>query len=277
MTSNQQRAQILFALAMVGLGILAFVYNRLGLAWYSVPKWVPWRSAVTFASAIILLGGGIGLLFERTARLSACILLSYLIIWLLMRVPALASAPLTAVIWENAAEIATLAAGAWVLFGRLAEQTEGSALRFATGVNGMRVARILFALSLVAFGASHFAYIPQTAALVPAWLPFRTGWAYLTGAAHAAAGLGVLFSIYPRLAATMEAVMLSVFTVVVWIPAILAAPTSMLTWTEIAVSLGVTAGAWMMAESIPAKTARDRSDWEVTLDSQDSGGDAERR
>lgn len=253
MSRNQQLARILFALGMVSLGILALVYGRLGLVWYSVPKWVPWPEGFTYASGILLLSGGAGLLFQRTARLSACLLLSYLALWLLMRVPALAAAPLTAVLWENAAEIAVLVAGAWVLVARLSESREGSKGRFATGATGLRTARILFALSLVAFGVSHFAYVGQTARLVPTWLPFPTGWAYLTGAAHLAAGLGVLGSIYPRLAATMEAAMLSVFTLLVWVPAILAAPTSLPTWTEIVISLGVTAGAWVVAESLAAQ------------------------
>lgn len=250
MSRTQQLARILFALGMVSLGILALVYGHLAVAWYSVPDWVPWRRGFTYASGIILLSGGAGLLFKRTARLSACILFPYLVIWLLMRVPALATAPLTAVLWENAGEIAVLVAGAWVLFARLAELREGSTLQFATGADGMRTARILFALSLLAFGVSHFAYVGQTASLVPAWLPFRTGWVYLTGAAHLAAGFGVLFSVYPRLAATMEAAMLSVFTGLVWIPAILAAATSVPTWTEIIVSFAVTGGAWMVAESM---------------------------
>jgi len=237
---------------MVSLGILAFVYTHFFLPWYSVPQWVPWRGGFTYASGIILMSGGAGLLFKRTARFSACMLLIYLAIWLLMRVPALVTMPLTAVFWENAAEIAVLVAGAWVLFARLAEFREGSKWRFVAGANGMRIARILFALSLLAFGVSHFAYVAQTAALVPTWLPFRIGWVYLTGAAHLAAGIGVLFSIYPRLAATMEAAMLSVFTLLIWIPAIVAAPTSMPMWTEIVVSLGVTAGAWVVAESIPS-------------------------
>jgi uncharacterized membrane protein len=252
MTRHQQLARNLFALGMMCLGILALVYSRLGMVWYSVPEWVPWGGGVTVASGLILLGGGVGLVFERTARRSAAILLTYLALWLLMRVPGLVADPLTAVLWENAAEIAALVAGAWILWARVAEWTEASKWRLATGPQGIRAARILFGLALIAFGVAHFAYVPQTAALVPAWLPFRTGWAYLTGAAHVAAGVGVLFSIYPWLAAMLEASMLSLFTVVVWVPAILAAPASMPTWTEIVVSLGVTAGAWVVAESLAA-------------------------
>jgi uncharacterized membrane protein len=253
MSRNQHAAQILFALGMINLGILAIVYSAFGLVWYSVPTWVPWREMVAGASAIILLGGGAGLLFTRTARLSACILLSYLLIWLLLRVPALAAAPLTEVNWQNAGELAVLVAGAWVLLARMAEARAGSKVRFVTSETGARIARFLFAVSLLAFGLSHFVYAGQTAGLVPTWLPFRTDWAYVTGAAHLAAGIGVLFSIYPRLAATMEAAMLSVFTLLVWVPAVLAASTSAPTWTEFLISWAITAGAWVVAESIPAQ------------------------
>src|SRR5712692_1065269 len=89
MSRNQQFARVLFALGMVSLGILALVYGDLALVWYSVPAWVPWREGVAYASGIVMLGGGAGLLFKRTAPLSARILLPYLLIWLLLRVPAL--------------------------------------------------------------------------------------------------------------------------------------------------------------------------------------------
>src|SRR5450432_152905 len=168
---TQQIAERLFALGMIGLGILALVYGRLALQWYSIPTWVPWREVVAYASGIILLGCGAGLLFTRTARLSTRILLPYLLLWLLLRIPTLAASPLVEVVWQNAGELAVLVAGAWILFARLAEQREGSQLRFAAGENGMRIARILFALSLLAFGLSHFAYASQTTSLVPTWLP----------------------------------------------------------------------------------------------------------
>src|SRR5260370_12965899 len=253
MSRNRQFARVLFALGMVSLGILALVYGDLALGWYSVPAWVPWREGVAYASGIVMVGGGGGLLYKGRAPLSGRILLPYLLIWLLLRVPALAAAPLTEVNWQNAGELAVLLAGGWILFARLAESREGSKLQFATGENSIRIARILFAVSLLAFGLSHFVYARQTAGLVPTWLPFRTGWAYLTGAGHLAAGIGVLLSIYPRLAATMEAAMLSGFTLLVWVPAVLAAPTSLPQWPEFLLSGAITARAWGVADSMTAK------------------------
>jgi uncharacterized membrane protein HdeD (DUF308 family) len=89
--------------------------------------------------------------------------------------------------------------------------------------------------------------------LVPAWLPYRTGWAYLTGAGHVAAGLGVLFSIFPRVAAFAEAAMIGVFTILVWIPAIVAAPKTRLPWTAFFISWAIASAAWVVAQSIAAK------------------------
>ena len=93
-------------------------------------------------------------------------------------------------------------------------------------------------------------YSAETAALVPAWLPARTAWAYLTGAGQIAAGLGVLFSILPRLAAGAEATMLSLFTLLVWVPAVVAKPTDRLSWTALLISWAITAAAWVVAGSI---------------------------
>ncbi|HEY5087718.1 MAG TPA: DoxX family membrane protein [Gemmatimonadaceae bacterium] len=253
MNRNQQLARTLFALGIVGFGILALVDGHFALDWQPVPAWIPWREGFPYASGIIMLGSGAGLLFTRTTRLSARILLPYLLIWLLLRVPALATAPLTVVGWESAGEVAVLVAGGWILFARLAELRDGSKLQFATGENGRRIARILFALALAAFGLSHFAYVGHTAELVPKWLPSPTGWVYLTGAGHIAAGIGVLFSIYPRFAAMMEAAMLGVFTLLVWVPALLATPTIPSNWSEFLTSWAVTAGAWVVAESITRK------------------------
>jgi len=243
-------AHIVFALGMMGLGVVLLVYGDFAMGW---PAWLPGRHALAYVAAAILLLGGAGLLFARTAPIAARVLLPFLLIWMALRVPALVMSPRIEVNWLAVGEIAVLAAGGWALFADLSIEREGSALRFATGEGARRLIRILFALSLLAFGLSHFIYNQETAALVPAWLPFRKGWAYLTGGGHLAAGLGVLLSIHPRLAAAMEAAMLTIFTVVVWIPAIMAPSATRFAWSELAISWAIAAGAWVVAGSFGAK------------------------
>jgi hypothetical protein len=53
----------------------------------------------------------------------------------------------------------------------------------------------------------------------------------ITGAGQIAAGLGLLFSVLPKIAATIEAIMITLFTVLCWAPAIAAAPKERMPWT----------------------------------------------
>jgi uncharacterized membrane protein len=200
-----------------------------------------------------MLLGGVGLLLRATAAWSARILFPYLILWLLLKVPALLVAPQMEAVWLGFGELAVLLAGGWVLFAKLAEPRERSSLTFVTGENGIHLARILFAVSLLPIGLSHLVYVKETAELVPAWLPYRVGWAYLTGAGQMACGLGVLFSILPRVAARAEAGMISLFTLLVWGPAILAAPTTRLPWTAFFISWAIASAAWVVAQNIAPK------------------------
>jgi len=253
MIRSQQPALTLFAVGMIGLGILALVYGDFALVWQPVAPWVPGRTALAYGSGAIMLFGGVGLFFRATAAWSVRILFPYLIIWTLLKVPALLVAPKMEAVWLGLGELAVLLAGGWVLFAMLAALRDGSPLTFLTGERGIHAARILFALFLLPIGLSHLVYVKETAELVPAWLPYRVGWAYLTGAGQIACGLGVLFSIFPRVAARAEAGMISLFTLLVWGPAILKAPTGRLPWTAFFISWVIASAAWTVAQNIAAK------------------------
>ena len=257
MTRSQQPALTFFAVGMIGLGILALVYGDFALVWQPVAPWIPGRTVLAYGAGLIMLFGGVGLLLRATAPWSARILFPYLIVWLLLKVPALVVAPQMEAVWLGFGEIAVLLAGGWILFATLAGLREGSPLTFATGEKGIRIARILFAVSLIPIGLSHLVYVKETAALVPAWLPYRVGWAYLTGAGQIACGLGVLFSIFPRVAAWAEAGMISLFTLLVWGPAIVAAPRTRLPWTAFFISWAIASAAWVVAQNIaPTQPAK---------------------
>src|ERR1700690_4674626 len=114
MTRIQQPALTLFAIGMIGLGILALVYGDFAMVWQPVPAGVPGRTALAYASGLIMLLGGIGLLFRTTTAWSARILFPYLIIWLLLKVPALVVAPQMEAVWLGFGELAVLLTGGWV-------------------------------------------------------------------------------------------------------------------------------------------------------------------
>lgn len=252
MNRQLQPALTAFALGLIGLGFLALVYGDFALVWQSVPVSLPGRSFLAYASGLLMLFGGIGLFFRVSATWSARLLFPYLFVWLLLKVPALTVAPKMEAVWLGFGEIAVLFAGGWVLLATLAETSPAPILAFVSGQRGIRLATMLFGISLIPIGLSHIFYTKQTVDLIPAWLPFRVGLAYLTGAGQICSGLAVLFSIFPRFAALVEAGMVSLFAMFVWMPAILASPKARLPWTAFFITWFFASSAWIVSCSISA-------------------------
>ena len=86
--------RVFFALGLIGLGVLSFVYADFALQWQPVPAWIPGRAYLAYTSGAVMVLAGGGLLSRRTSRLSSGILLVYLLLWLLLlKLPQVVMAP----------------------------------------------------------------------------------------------------------------------------------------------------------------------------------------
>jgi len=255
MNKSQQPALCLFVAGLIGLGIVGGIVHDFALVWQPVPEGLPSRAAVATATALLMLVLGIGLTTRPTRAWAVRILLVYLLLWASLKLPAVWVAPKMEAVWLGLGELTMLLAGGWTLFARLGEVPEGSALSFLAGERGVRMARILFAISVIPVGLSHIVYADITAGYVPHWLPYRIGWAYLTGAGQIASGLGLLFGVLPSIAAWAEAGQISLYTLLVWGPAVIAAPKTRLPWTAFFISWIIGAAAWAVAQNVPGKSS----------------------
>ncbi|MGH8232669.1 MAG: hypothetical protein ACREPU_00520 [Rhodanobacteraceae bacterium] len=239
-----------FAASMIALGMLGLVQGDFAPIWHSVPKDLPAREVLVYLCAFISLASGIGLLWQRVAGAAARLLLVYLILWLLLlRLSDIFPAPTVLGAWYGCAETAVIVAAVWVLYAWFAPDWDRRRLRFATGAQGIRIARVLYGITLVFFGVSHFVYLDLTTPLVPGWLPAHVLWAYFFGLTYIAAGVAVLISAYARLAAALATLQMGLFTLLVWAPIVAAGHISVRNWDEFVVSWMLTAGAWVMADS----------------------------
>ena len=259
MNKNQQPALCFFVAGLIGLGVVALIAGDFAMVWQPVPDWMPERHAVAYGTGVLMILLGIGLSFRPSQPWSARILFVYLFLWALLKVPGVVVAPGMEATWLGLGELTLLLSGGGTLFARLGNVGKESPLGFLGGERGVRLARILFAVSILPIGLSHIVYVNVTAGFVPDWLPYRTGWAYLTGAGQIASGLGVLFNVLPRIAAWAEAGQITLYTLLVWAPAIVAAPKARLPWTGFFISWIIAAAAWAVAQNIPPRNTQDSS------------------
>jgi hypothetical protein len=124
--------------------------------------------------------------------------------------------------WFPCAETAVILAAAWVLYIGSSTDADKRHAGFVVGAKGERIARALYGVALVVFGIAHFAYAKETASLVPKWLPLHLVLAYATGASFVAAGLAVIAGVGARIAASLSALQMTMFTLLVWVPIIAA-------------------------------------------------------
>lgn len=235
-TARAGAGHALFAVTLIGIGITGLVMGDFASIWQSVPQGVPAQKALAYLCACVSLVCGAGLLFKRSYGEAARALFVYLLLWLLLiKGYYIVGSPLVEVNYQSAGETAVLVAGAWVL---------------SAGENGERHARTLYALALIAFGLSHFAYLELTAPLVPAWLPAHVFWAYFTGAAYLVAAVAMLSGVFARLAAALSALQMGLFTLLVWAPLAVTGHLSAGQWSEFGVSWALTTAAWVVADSL---------------------------
>jgi uncharacterized membrane protein len=248
-------ARGLFAAAAASLAIFSLAYGDFAPGGESLPAWIPWRHGGTEVCALLVLAASIGVCFSRTALTGVVVIGAYLAIWVAIAIPEIFPQPLTIGAWYPFCEALTSLVGAWILYAMLRTQLRPSA---GTGAaqRGIRTAQILFGLTCVFYGASHFAYAKYTASMVPTWLPSSLGFAYVTGLGHIAAGVGIIVGILAGVAAVLEASMMSLFGLLVWVPSFFVQPPpkwatpAQNQWSELVVNIVLAAAAWVVAASL---------------------------
>ena len=205
--------RVAYGVGVAGMGVLILLSGKLGSVFQPVPPWVPLRQSLAYVSGALLLASGLALIAWKTTRLAALVLTVNFSVWLLLlNLPNTLAHPTVVGAWEGCGLNMTVVAGGLILLSRV------------------NLARRVYAVGLPLIALAHFLNAPQATEYVPAWLPLRIGWVYLTGAGHAAAGLAILFSVLPELAALLEAGQITSFVVLTHVPSVYRAPGDRVQW-----------------------------------------------
>lgn len=238
----------IFAVTMIGLGIIGLLHRDFVPLWNPAPSVSGGGLLVSLVSLISLITG-VGLLIRRAASAAARLLLATLLLWLLLfRLPNFLHLPVFAACW-SVFPLTVMLAATWVLYVCFASDWDRSHLSFLIGSNGLRIARALYGLSLIFFGAAHFIDLKDTLSLIPNWIPGHLFWAYFTGCAFIAAGLAALTGVCARLAVTLSVVQITLFLLLVWVPIVATGSRNPFQWSETIVNVALSAAGWVIAES----------------------------
>jgi uncharacterized membrane protein len=243
-------SRIAFALTFIGIGVIGLLSGLVAPIWQPVAECTRGYGLLAYLSGLVALGCGAGLLVKPTATVAALILTIALILWTaVFKLPFIFKAPLVEGSYQSNGENWVLIAGAWILYAEGAGTKAGLASDVA-----VRIAWFLYGLALIAFGLSHFFYLELTAPLVPAWLPAPTFWAYATGTIYTGCGLIIVMNLASRLGAFGAAANITLITLLVWTPVMLAGGVTAMHWQETVVSAALMVSSWVLASGSPPAT-----------------------
>jgi len=235
----------------VVFGSAALLFGVIALMWHDPETWqnlqhlwsLPFGAVIGGCLMAAQIGGGIGVLYPRSARPAAVVLGIVYLCFSLACVPDIIAA-------SNVYE--RYGGSFFVFFSLVCGAIALYAATVADGARALvfgRVARLGLGVCAISFALGQALLLLATAQLVPKWIPpNQTFWAILTTIAFALAALAILINLQTRLAMRMMTLMLALFGVMVWIPHVIAQPRAHFNWSECALTFLVTGAAGTVAD-----------------------------
>jgi hypothetical protein len=230
-------------------GVATLAFGIITLAWHNYKDWDQLRYLLNptdgpvflYAVAAAQIFGGVAIQFRRTAKMGAVVLGAVYLVFALLCVPPIVTAPTVYNSWGSFFEPFSLLTGAAIVYARLSSTLPPATLN--------RIGRILFGVCTISFTFEQAFYLNATAKLVPTWLPpSQMFWAIATTVAFGLAGAALLTNRMALLAIRLLTLMIVMFGLVVWVPLLLSNPHSHGNWSEFVDTFAIAGAAWIVAD-----------------------------
>jgi len=233
----------IFGLGAIVFGATGLAWGDFAFNWVPVQPDVPHRVLLAYVTAILLILGGLGVLWRRTAQAGAVILGVLYVIFALLWLPRVIGFPQIYGTWGGLLEELAPAPAALIVYAMCSRGDPARRERLA------QLGRYVFGVCVLSFAAEHFTALPQTAEMVPAWIPpGQRFWAIATGLFFVLAGVVIISGVMATLGARLLTAMFVGFSLLIWFPRLFALPHAHNVWAGNAVNLTMAGAAWVVAD-----------------------------
>jgi uncharacterized membrane protein len=210
-----QPGRIIFATGIIALGILQFFFRNYIVGRPPVLSWPVWAAALpgklvwAYLSGAVLISAGLAVLFNKKAGLAAIIIGLVILIYsfLFRHLPAMTD-------WINSYKALALGGGAFIVAASFLKNG-----RSQTNDHLIFTGCIFFSLFFIICGIAHFKFDEFIYKdFIPAYIPARPFWTYLTAVALIAGGIGIIFTATRKWAAALSGLMILLWFVLLHIP-----------------------------------------------------------
>lgn len=236
-----------FTLGLILLGIISAVSGDFIPGIQPLPSILLDIPLISSINATLLICLSAALFFNLFREISSTLLATYFAGWLLV------------------AHIPLIITGSFDVT-RLVALMEVAAIATALPLVPMRfnaayrirliAARVCFGAMLVIFGVIHCKYHQFITSMIPAWIPFREVWPWITGSINIAAGLSLVTGVKMRMGGGLVGLMFASWVPIVNLPRNVASPESIEDWTATAMTVTLAGAAWLIAglAALPKKS-----------------------
>ena len=240
-----------YGLGAIALGLVGLAWGDFATVWQPIqalPFTVPHRAALAYVAAAGLLSAGVAIQWRRSARAGLLVLAILYFIFALLWLPRVIGFPQLFGTWGGFLEEMSLVSASVIAYASLRPRDSVRASRT------IQIGRLFFGVCVLSFGLGHFFALPQTAAMVPQWIPpGQRFWAVATGVAHLLAAAAILSGVLDVLGSRLLTAMLAAFSALVWAPGLFAQPHEHMVWAGNAINLALVGAAWVVADSIAGR------------------------
>jgi uncharacterized membrane protein len=222
-----------------------------------VPSWMPAHLFWTYLVGVALIAAALSIILKKYAQLAATLLGSMLLLFVVsIHIPNIVAEHGARSFWAIGLRDTAFSGGAFALAGSLSKRAPSD-----DSPSLVTLGRFFVGIPAVIFGLEHFlhpTFVPGVPLnrVTPTWIPGRLFWAYLAGAVLIVCGACIVANKKARLAATYLGTMILLLVLFIYLPILLAEPSSIANGLNYFVdTLAFSGAALALADAISQRTS----------------------